>query len=244
MNRTPAEARILAEELVRRLKDVISAEIVVCPPFTALPLVADALQDSSILLGAQNMHYEKSGAFTGEISPVFLKELGCSYVLLGHSERRQLFGETDELVSRKLRAALQYGLSPIVCLGETAAVREAGRTRDVIEAQFNDSIRPVLRDCAALTIAYEPVWAIGTGNTASPEQAAEAHAFIRELVARAARSECAQGLRIVYGGSVTPENIDRLMQESEIDGVLVGGASLNPDHFSRICRFEPIADSR
>jgi triosephosphate isomerase len=238
MNRTPVEARILAEELARRLSDVVSAEIVVCPPFTDLTLVADALQDSNILLGAQNMHHEKSGAYTGEISPVFLKELGCSYVLLGHSERRQLFGETDDLVSRKLRAALQYGLSPIVCLGETSAVHEAGRTHDVIESQFNGSILPVLRDCRALTIAYEPIWAIGTGNTASPKQAAEVHRFIRELVVRQAGPECAQAVRIIYGGSVTPENIDRLMQETEIDGVLVGGASLNPDGFVRICRFE------
>jgi triosephosphate isomerase len=244
MNRTPAEARILAEELARRLRDAVSVEIVVCPPFTDLTLVAVALRDSNILLGAQNMHYEKSGAYTGEISPVFLKELGCSYVILGHSERRQLFGETDDLVNRKLRAALQHGLSPIVCVGETSAVHEAGRTRDVIEAQFNGSIRPVLKDCGTLTIAYEPIWAIGTGNTARPEQAAELHGFIRGLVARAAGPEFAQGLRIIYGGSATPENIDRLMQESEIDGVLVGGASLNPDSFARICRFESIADSR
>jgi triosephosphate isomerase len=239
MNRTPTEARILAEELARRLRDVTSAEIVVCPPFTDLTLVADALQDSNILLGAQNMHYEESGAFTGEISPVFLKELGCSHVLLGHSERRQLFGETDELVGRKLRAALQHDLSPIVCLGETSAVREAGRTREVIEFQFNGSLRPVLKDCTAMTIAYEPIWAIGTGNTASPKQAAEVHGFIRELVAREAGPEFAHGLRIIYGGSVTPDNIDRLLQESEIDGVLVGGASLNPDSFARICRFTP-----
>jgi triosephosphate isomerase len=238
MNRTPAEARVLAEGLVRRLGATASVEVVVCPPFTALSLVADALQDSDILLGAQNMHYEKAGAFTGEISPVFLKELGCSYVILGHSERRQLFGETDDLVCRKLRAALQHGLSPIVCVGETAATREAGRTVEVIEAQFQGSIRPVLGDSHALTIAYEPIWAIGTGKTAEPQQAAEVHRLIRELVARHAGPDLAAAVRIIYGGSVTPENIDRLMAQTEIDGVLVGGASLNPDAFVRICRFE------
>ena len=185
------------------------------------------------------MHYEKSGAFTGEVSPLFLKELGCSYVILGHSERRQFFSETDDLVCRKLRAALEFGLSPIVCLGESAAVRDAGRTMQVIEAQFQGSILPNFPDCPGLTIAYEPIWAIGTGRTAQPEQAAEVHRFLRELALRHAGPACADGLRIIYGGSVTPENVDRLMAEPEIDGVLVGGASLNPDGFARICRFEP-----
>jgi len=238
MNRTPAEARVLAEALVRRLGGDIPAEVVICPPFTALSVVADALQDSDLLLGAQNMHYAKSGAFTGEISPVFLKELGCSYVILGHSERRQFFGETDDLVCRKLRAAREFGLAPIVCLGESAAVHDAGHTMQVIEAQFQGSILPTFPDCPGLTIAYEPIWAIGTGRTAQPEQVAEVHRFLRELAARHAGPACTDGLRIIYGGSVTPENVDRLMANPEIDGVLVGGASLNPDSFARICRFE------
>jgi triosephosphate isomerase len=241
MNRTLAEARVLAEALVLRLKGVERVEIAVCPPFTALPQVADTLRGSNILLGAQNMHFEMSGAFTGEISPLFLKELGCAYVILGHSERRQLFGETDELVSRKLRAAIEHGLSPIVCVGESLAVHEAGRTRDVIESQFRSSILPVLAECPALTIAYEPIWAIGTGHTAQPGQAAEVHSHLRELAARHAGSERAAALRVIYGGSVTPGNIDGLMAQPEIDGVLVGGASLDPDSFARICRFEPAA---
>jgi triosephosphate isomerase len=246
MNRTPAEARVLAEALVQRIGAGVPAEIVVCPPFTGLSLVADVLQGSEILLGAQNMYYEKTGAFTGEVSPRSLRELGCAYVILGHSERRQLFGETDDMVCRKLRAAREFDLSPIVCLGESAADRDAGRMEQVIETQFQGSIVPAIPDCPGLTIAYEPVWAIGTGRTAGPAQAAEVHHFIRELARRHAGPDCAGKLRIIYGGSVTPDNIDGLMAQTEIDGVLVGGASLNPDHFARICRFEstPAADRR
>jgi triosephosphate isomerase len=240
MNKTAAEARLLAQALARELAGLRSAEVVVCPPFTALPAVASAIQGSGIGLGAQNMHHEKSGAFTGEISGVSLKELGCTHVILGHSERRQFFGETDELVRRKVGAALEVGLVPIVCIGETRAERESGRTFDRLAAQFLDSVAPTVHESTVIALAYEPVWAIGSDCAATPDQVVEVHRFLRELAARHCGQPWAESLRILYGGSVTPGNAAQLMARREINGVLVGGASLGPD-FARIARFRASA---
>jgi triosephosphate isomerase len=237
MNRTRAEARLLAQAMIQDLAAEDSAEVVICPPFTALSVVGEVISGTNVMLGAQNMHHEKSGAFTGEVSPLFLKELGCAYVLLGHSERRQHFGETDALIARKLKSALETGLAPIVCLGETLAERQAGRTFPRLEEQFLNSIRPVVNAFDSITIAYEPVWAIGTGRNARPEQAAEVHHFLRDLADREYGELWTRNLRIIYGGSVTAANIDELMARPLIDGVLVGGASLKSD-FVRIVKFQ------
>ena len=237
MNKTPVEARLLAQAMVRDLADVDGVDVVICPPFTALPVVAEVIRNTNIMLGAQNMHYEKTGAYTGEVSPLFLKELGCAYVLLGHSERRQQFGETDEVVSRKLKAALDAGLAPIVCLGETLAERKKGDAFRRLKEQFRQSVVTVVKEFDTITIAYEPVWAIGTGLNAEPEQAAEAHQFLRGLADEEYGELWTHNLRILYGGSVTAANIDKLMAQPQIDGVLVGGASLKSD-FVRIVRFQ------
>jgi triosephosphate isomerase len=239
MNKTPAEARVLAQSLAEDIGRVDGVEVVLCPPFTALSVVGEVVRNTNIKLGAQNMHFEKSGAFTGEVSGVFLKELGCAYVILGHSERRQLFGETDEMVRRKLRTALELQLIPIVCLGETREEREAGQTFERLTTQFEQSVAQAGSGSDVMVIAYEPIWAIGTGQNATPAQAAEVHRHIRNLAAREFGEGWAAALRILYGGSVTPENIDQLMAEKEIDGVLVGGASLKPS-FARIVRFQAI----
>lgn len=236
MNKTRAEARLLAQGLALELGELETVEIVLCPPFTALSVVGEAIQGSNLELGAQNMHYEESGAFTGEIAPRFLVELGVSYVILGHSERRQLFGETDELVQRKVRAALKAGFTPIVCVGETGAERDAGQTFDQLRRQFQESIVPAVTEQDLITVAYEPVWAIGTGRTATPEQAGEVHRFLRGLAEEQYGPAWAGNLRILYGGSVTADNINQLMAVSEINGVLVGGASLKSS-FSRIAQF-------
>lgn len=241
MNKTPDEARKLATELKLGLADVAApsgrdfvkdVDIALCPPFTALPIVAEVIRGSNIKLGAQNMHWEIQGAYTGEISGVFLKEIGCEYVIIGHSERRQYFFETDEIVNKKLKTALKLGLKPILCVGETLAEREQGKTFDVIKKQLAGAFQGIKAE-TEIVIAYEPVWAIGTGKTATPKQAAEVHKFIRDWLARQTQSE-KENLRILYGGSVTPENIDELMAEPEINGVLVGGASLKSDSFIKI----------
>jgi triosephosphate isomerase len=233
MNETRAEARLLAQSCARNFGSVTSAEVVICPPFTALSVVAEVFRDSNILLGAQNMHYEQSGAFTGEVSGRFLKELGCSYVILGHSERRKHFGESDAIVSRKVKTALEVGLTPIVCVGETLAERDAGQTFDRLRAQFAESVASVVQKENVVVLAYEPVWAIGTGKNATAQQAAEVHQFLRSLAAERYGQAWAETLRVLYGGSVTAQNARELMQEPQIDGVLVGGASLSPD-FARI----------
>ncbi len=232
-----------AVALVKGLKGLLGqregVEVVVCPPFTALPVVAEALKDSWIGLGAQNMHWEKEGAYTGEVSPVMLADCGCRYVILGHSERRQYFGETDMNVNRKLRAALEHKLIPILCIGETLAEREGGRTIQVVDGQLQGGLSGIPAG-AGIAVAYEPVWAIGTGHTATPEQAAEVHTFIRKRLAELWGEAMATAVRIVYGGSVKPDNIDALMAEPEIDGALVGGASLKADAFARIVQFEKV----
>lgn len=241
MYQTTAQAVALVKHLQALLTDTGEVEVVVCPPFTALPAVAEALQSSRIGLGAQNMHWEREGAYTGEVSPAMLTDLGCRYVILGHSERRQHCGETDLHVNRKLRAALQHHLTPILCVGETLAEREAGRTLQVVEGHLRGGLSGVPPQAGeGIAVAYEPVWAIGTGHTATPEQAATVHAFIRKRLAELWGEGAAMAIRILYGGSVKPDHIDALMAKPEIDGVLVGGASLKADAFARIVRFQKV----
>jgi triosephosphate isomerase len=234
-----AEAVSLVGELRASLDAApVSREVIVAPPFTALSAVAQALRGSGIQVAGQTMHFEKEGAFTGENSPAMLKDAGASHVILGHSERRQLFGETDDGVGKKARAAFDHALTPIVCVGETLAEREAGRMFEVVERQLERGLRALSPDEAAVAIvAYEPVWAIGTGKTATPAQAQEVHSFIRKHVSASHGAPVAAALRILYGGSVKPDNVDGLMAESDIDGALVGGACLKADSFLRIVRF-------
>ena len=239
MNNSCAES----VELVSQLKDILSAskeiDIVVAPPFTALGAVAAVLKGSPIGLSAQNVFWEESGAFTGEISTAMLKEVGCRYVIIGHSERRQYFSETDETVNKRLKAALKASLIPIVCIGETLAEREAEKTLPVIEQQLKGGLKGLsLEEMETVIIAYEPVWAIGTGKTATPDQAQEVHRFIRDIIARIFSKEIADDTRILYGGSVKPDNVDQLMVQLDIDGALVGGASLKADAFARIVNYK------
>ncbi|MQL52224.1 triose-phosphate isomerase [Desulfofundulus thermobenzoicus] len=235
MYKTVAEAAAFVRELKQALAGVQGVEVAVCPPFTALQTVSRELAGSPIALGAQNMYWEDEGAFTGEISPVMLKEIGCRYVILGHSERRQYFGETDEKVNRKVKAAFKHGLVPIVCVGELLEEREAGRTAEVIGAQVRGSLAGLSPgELAALVVAYEPVWAIGTGRTASPRDAQEVNRFIRGLLREMGGEDAAGRVRIQYGGSVKPDNAAALMAQPDIDGALVGGASLKVDAFTAI----------
>ena len=228
MNRgTPEESKDMLMNFVPLIKNILNVDIVIFPPFTGLVSAYEILKGSNIKLGAQNMYYEEKGAFTGEISPKFLKDIGVEYVLLGHSERRNIFNESDELVNRKLEKALMVGLKPIVCIGEHLKEREAGRTRDIIKSQVNESFKNLKREQMIQTvIAYEPIWAIGTGKTATPEQAEEIHIFIRELISQKYDQETADLVRIQYGGSVKPNNAEVLFNKENIDGGLVGGASL------------------
>ncbi|MCK4353471.1 triose-phosphate isomerase [candidate division WOR-3 bacterium] len=237
MNKTIEEAKELAEEIKTELNEIDKVDIALFPPFTALYPVYEVIKDSNIALGAQNMWYESKGAYTGETSPAFIVDIGCKYIIIGHSERRKYFNETDELINRKIKTALEWKLTPIVCLGETLEQREKGETQKVIEHQFNhgfmdlDSVQ-----ASRTTIAYEPIWAIGTGQTATPEIAEQIHKFIRGLVQKEYGSQTADNFQILYGGSVKPENIDGLIQELDIDGALVGGASLNPKSFIDIVK--------
>lgn len=234
MNKTPEESAKLAEEIKKGVSDIKDREVVIAPPFTSLERVRRVIEDSPIKLGAQNMHWEPSGAYTGEISGEFLIEIGCRYVILGHSERRKYFNETDEIINRKFLYALKIGLTPVLCVGETLLQREGGETFEVIREQLLKCLEGIdLRE--EVVIAYEPIWAIGTGRTATPKQASEVHSYIRRLLLDKYNSE---NIRILYGGSVKPDNIDSLMAQSEIDGVLVGGASLIPESFIRIVKFE------
>jgi len=230
-------------ELVSRLKEMISdsgqVEVVVAPPFTALGSVAEAIKGSPILLSAQNIFWEESGAFTGEISPSMLKDIGCRYAIIGHSERRQYFGETNETVNKRLKAALKASLIPIVCVGETLEEREAEKTFSVVEQQIKEGLNALSsNEMEKVVIAYEPVWAIGTGKTATPDQAQEVHQVIRQLIARIFSEEIAEKIRILYGGSVKPDNVDQLMAQRDIDGALVGGASLKADSFARLVKYK------
>lgn len=237
MNKTPAEAAELARALVSEIGPVANVERVLCPPFVALAAVAPVLAGTGIGLGAQNMHWEKAGAFTGEVSAPMLAGL-CQYVIIGHSERRQYFGETDETVNKKVKAALAHGLTPIICVGENLAENEAGQTRAVVARHVRGAYQGLSADEALKTIiAYEPVWAIGTGRAATPEGANAVHAdCIRPLLAELFSAQLAQALRIQYGGSVTAANAAALMAQPDIDGALVGGASLKVADFSAIVR--------
>jgi triosephosphate isomerase (TIM) len=238
MYKTIGEAVALVESLVQGLGDATGREVLVCPPFTALHAVASVLQGTPIGLGGQDLFYEAQGAYTGAISPVMLRDAGCTYALVGHSERRQIFGEGDALINRKLRAALGHQLRPILCVGETKPQRDAGQAESIVIGQLRAGLADV--EAAALSsvvIAYEPVWAIGTGDTATPADAQGMHATIRRTLADLYGAEVAQQLRIQYGGSVKPDNVDELMAQPDIDGALVGGASLTAESFLRIIGF-------
>ena len=238
MYKTAAETRAFFQAFAPLVAASKHCDIIVAPPFTALAAAVDSARGSSIAIAAQNLHWEREGAFTGEISARMLVEAGCRAVIIGHSERRQFFGETDESVHRKAKAALEAGLTPIVCVGELLSEREANRTEAVLERQFSGGLAALTpAEFSRILIAYEPVWAIGTGRTATPEIAAEAHRYIRGLAAARFTSEQASALRILYGGSVKPENIKGLMAQDEIDGALVGGASLDPKSFAAIVNY-------
>jgi len=237
MNKTINEAINTVEDLKTKLEGVEGVEIVIFPPFTALKMLQGLLQGSNIGLGAQNMYYEEKGAYTGEISPLMLQDVGCRYVILGHSERRGYFGETDELINKKLKTALSFEFTPVVCVGEKLEERKAGRATEIVEAQVRKCLQGIgPEEVKRVVIAYEPVWAIGTGETATPSQAGEMHRFIRKILKELYGEELANFIRIQYGGSVKPENIKGLMKEEDIDGALVGGASLNTESFAKIVK--------
>lgn len=230
-------------DFARRLRDELSdcstdRDVIIAPPFTALYSVAEALAGSVIHLAAQNLHDKPSGAYTGEVSAWMLADVGCEYVIVGHSERRALFGERDDFICRKIRAALSAGLQPIFCVGETPDERVAGKTFISLRRQLTDGLNNfTAADIGHMVVAYEPVWAIGTGKTATPDQAEEAHGFIRSMIDREWGKDAERKLPIIYGGSVTPDNMGNLMAQPDIDGALVGGASLNIESFTKIIRF-------
>jgi triosephosphate isomerase (TIM) len=238
MHMTQSESEAFITTFLREIGELDEVEIVIVPPFTSIPEVSELLtQTQNIKLGAQNMHWERSGAFTGEISPAMLRELFVRYVVLGHSERRAMFGETDEIVNRKVHAAHEALLRPIVCVGETLEQREKGEVEKVLAAQLRNSLAGIdARELLETVIAYEPVWAIGTGKTASPGQAQEAHAFVRQTLREMSDEATAEKIRIQYGGSVKPDNARELLSQPDIDGALVGGASLDPRTFAQIVR--------
>jgi triosephosphate isomerase len=239
MHMTAQEAMELVSGILKQTTDVNTddVDILVAPPFTALSSVSGLLSNSPVLLAGQNMHWEEKGAFTGEISPLMLKEVGCSHVIIGHSERRQLFGETNETVNKKLHAAFAHGLTPILCVGESLEEREANQTFSIIEEELKGGLNGLTTgQVQSMILAYEPIWAIGTGKTASPEQAEEVHAFIRNWLESWGGSRTSEKIRILYGGSVKPENVEGLMVMKNIDGGLVGGASLKANSFSQIIK--------
>ncbi len=238
MYKTSSEAVETAETLVSLVADATDVDIMIAPVFTALDSVAKVVKNSRVGLGAQNLYWAKEGAFTGEISAAMLVSAGCQYVIIGHSERRQFFGETDETVNKKIRAAIDAQLIPVFCVGETESERDANQTFSVLDKQIKKGLRGYLSDeLSRLVIAYEPVWAIGTGKTATKEQAQEAHQHIRTLVGADFGGALSDTVRILYGGSVKPDNVTELMQMPDIDGALVGGASLDANSFSRIVKF-------
>jgi triosephosphate isomerase (TIM) len=236
MNKTASEAAAFIRDLRARVPASPNVDVVIAPPFTALESACMALGPSSwISLGAQDVHWEEHGAFTGEVSALMLRDLGCRYVIVGHSERRTLFGERDEDIQKKVRTALKHGLFPILCVGESLADREAGRTESIVTAQLSSSLAGLTtQDLSTVTIAYEPIWAVGTGQAATAKQAVPVHRLIRLLVETRWNSEVAAAIRILYGGSVTPQNIESLLVSDAIDGTLVGGACLNLDSFATI----------
>lgn len=236
MNMAVAEAESLASAIKLELADCREVDVALCPPFTALKVVGEAIAETSIKLGAQNMHWESDGAYTGEISARMLRDLYCRYVIVGHSERRAYFGETDATVNRKVKAAIAGNLTPIVCVGESLDERERGKAKDVVRKQIEQGLAGLDDDLKKLILAYEPVWAIGTGRTATPEQAQEMHSFIRAVLVGMRSEEVAESVRIQYGGSIKPENAADLLAQPDIDGGLVGGASLEARSFVEIVR--------
>jgi triosephosphate isomerase len=235
MHKTVGEAVALAREVRRLTESTRDVEVAVAPPFTALHAVAQALAGSHVKVAAQNCHFEAAGAYTGEVAPGMLRDVGCTYCIVGHSERRQLFGDTDEAVGRRVGALLAAGMGPILCVGETLAQREEGATFRVVQDQLRGGLAGVeAADLSCVVVAYEPVWAIGTGRNATPPQAQEVHGFLRKCLAEWYDPATAGAVRIQYGGSVKPENIDELMAQPDIDGALVGGASLKAESFARI----------
>jgi triosephosphate isomerase len=235
MYKTLKDGQELAVGLRRDLYKIENVDIVICPPFTLLAYLADALETSNIMLGAQDCYWQDEGAFTGEVSPKMLKDAGAQYVIIGHSERRQFFAETNETVNKKIKAVLAHNLTPIMCVGEMLAEREKGLTFKVLEDHVQNGLKDIsAEDIVRIVIAYEPVWAIGTGKTATPAQAQEAHKYIRDLLAKMYNDDVAQSVRIQYGGSVKPENITELMKQPDVDGGLVGGASLTVPAFAEI----------
>ncbi len=239
LNKTRAEAQALARELVAGCADISDREVVIAPVYTVLIPVAEIIRNSPLQLAAQNCYPQKSGAFTGEISPLFLKDAGCGYVIVGHSERRQLLSETDAFINQKVHAGLKAGLKVILCIGETLQERENNQMLDVLSRQVKEGLAGLdAAQMTAVVIAYEPVWAIGTGKTATDEQAQEAHSFVRGLLQGLFGPETAAATRILYGGSVKPGNVDGLMARDDIDGALVGGASLKAEDFLRIVDFQ------
>ncbi len=239
MHCTRAEAAALAEGVKAAVGGVSDRQVLFGPPYTALETVAKIIAGTPLLLAGQNLHWEPKGAYTGEVTGVMLKDVGCTHVIIGHSERRQYFGETDETVAKRTVAAQGAGLIPIVCVGETLQQREANETIAVVGEQLRRGLLAQKGAAiAALVVAYEPVWAIGTGKVATPEQAQEVHAFIRRTLAEIGGQEAADGCRVLYGGSVKPDNVDELMRQPDIDGALVGGASLQVESFVRIAKFE------
>jgi triosephosphate isomerase len=238
MYKTQTEARAYFSALAPLVPGGVHCDIIVAPPFTALAAAVEAAKGTAISIAAQDMHGEPEGAFTGEVSAAMLVEAGCRAVIIAHSERRQFFGETDESANIKVRAALAAGLTPILCVGELLAEREGGKTEEVLKRQFSGGVAALTAaEFSRIILAYEPVWAIGTGRTATPEMAAEAHRFLRQQAAASFTPERAAGLRILYGGSVKPDNIKGLMAQVEIDGALVGGASLKAEAFASIVNF-------
>jgi triosephosphate isomerase len=240
MNLSLGEARELISAIKQASINFGTVDVLIAPPFTTLPLACDMLAGTSVFVAGQNMHWEQQGAFTGEVSPLMLKEIGCSHVILGHSERRTLFFETSELINKKALTAREVGLVPIVCIGETLEEREAEKTFSVIETQLNESLesfRKKRNQDQYFILAYEPVWAIGTGKTATPVQAQEVHRYIRDWLAKNLGPDVGDDVRILYGGSVKPDNISELMAQPDIDGALIGGASLKADSFLSIVRY-------
>jgi len=237
MNKTATEAAALVTEIKRDVFDVDNVDILVCPPFTALAVVGDVVRDSNVSLGAQNMYFEDKGAYTGEISTAMLKDCGCTHVIIGHSERRTIFNESDETINKKVKKALEADLIPILCIGEKLEEREANKTFEVITNQLEGDLAGIDSDnIKKIIIAYEPVWAIGTGKTATSEQAQEAHAFIRNLIKEKYDSVVADGIIILYGGSMKPANVEELVSQPDVDGGLIGGASLEAASFVELVK--------
>lgn len=237
MNKTVEESIELTNAIKRGLYDIEAVEIVLCPPFTSLSNVNEMLVDTNIELGAQDCYWQNSGAYTGEVAPKMLKSAGCKYVIIGHSERRAMFGETNETVNKKVLAALQEGLNPIMCVGERLEERESNKTFSVVRGHIEGGLKNIkIENMQNLVIAYEPVWAIGTGKNATPAQAEEVHNFIRKLLGKLYDKATSEIVRIQYGGSVKPDNIEGIMNEEDVDGALVGGASLKADSFVEIVK--------